>query len=143
MDAKVMKAVHGLHVFWNVQPQMSEVIKWFYYQHVAPEGAQGTFVYQRVVSKEHSWEDDLKANLCPHVKHNSNQIVVFLTFQLFLRQFVGIVILIAEKIVQSKQKMGGEYTCYACDVHRHDWGQLEEECWNHEQEQIILGRSLV
>ena len=42
MNGEMMKSMHGLHMFGNVQPPMSKVVEWFNDEDVAPESVDGT-----------------------------------------------------------------------------------------------------
>lgn len=42
VNGKMVESVHGLHVFWDVQPAVSEIIEGFYNEEVTPQGVDGT-----------------------------------------------------------------------------------------------------
>lgn len=90
-----MKSMHGFHMFRNVQPPVSKVVEWFNDEHVCQESINGTIRNACIVGKEHARKNELQCDLCPHVKHDANEVVFFFTSELLLCQFVVVVILIA------------------------------------------------
>jgi hypothetical protein len=52
------------------------------------------------IREEHGGKDELKYNLCPHMKHNSNKVVLLFSPELLLCELVLIVVLITKDVMQ-------------------------------------------
>ena len=102
-----MEAVHGFHVFWDVQPAVCKVVEWFDCENMTPEGVETTRFDESIISEEHPWEDELKCNLCIHVEDNAHQVILFLSDELFLCEFIVLVVLIHEDVMKREDEVRG------------------------------------
>ena len=102
-----MEAVHGFHVFWDVQPAVCKVVEWFDRKNMTPEGVETTRFDESIISEEHPWEDELKCNLCIHVEDNAHQVILFLSDELFLCEFIVLVVLIHEDVMKREDEVRG------------------------------------
>ena len=103
-----MEAVHGFHVFWDVQPAVCKVVEWFDRENMTPEGVETTRFDESIISEEHPWEDELKCNLCIHVEDNAHKVMIlFLSDELFLCEFIVLVVLIHEDVMKREDEVRG------------------------------------
>ena len=124
--------MHGFHMFGNVEPTVSEVVEWLNCNNVADEGVEGTAFDEWAVREEHAREDDLEWDLDPHVKHDANKIILSFSDELFLCEFVIIIVLVDKDVMQSEYQMSGDHSGYAGEVRWQDGCDFPKESWHQE-----------
>jgi len=127
----------------NVKPPVSEVIERFHDENVTPSGVYEARLDHGVVSKEHARENELQNDLGPHVKHNPNHVVLFLSDKLLLSELIVVVVLVTEQIMNSKKHMRRKNSGYSSDVGRHDRCELPKKSWHKEKKEVIFRFSSV
>jgi hypothetical protein len=63
---------------------MGEIVEGLHKKYVAKECLNCTGPNRGWIGEKHSWEDQLKSDLNPHVKDASYQVVILFSHQLFL-----------------------------------------------------------
>lgn len=80
---------------------MRKVIQRLYHKDVTPKRVDHAILDHGVVREKHSRENELQHNLCIHVKDDAYQVILLLSHQLLVRQFIVVVVLIAKNVVES------------------------------------------